>query len=284
MSVTKWIVAAAVAVAVTLTVLTAAVPGVDFPTTAAARSSRARLERKLQAMNYNLDRSEDALTGLEDRDDETYRSLFGLPGIKRSDKTVVCVPDSSGIPGLDASRMRLEKLLVRAAVQDTALDKAAVYAAHVGRMTTAVPSIPPLLPREGEYHISSPFGARIDPVFGDIRFHKGQDLGSDRGKPVYATGDGVVEIAGYHNNGYGNEVLLNHDYGFKTRYAHLDSIFVKEGTMVKRGQVLGLVGSTGKSTGPHLHYEVYYMDKPVNPMKFLDFSIGEEAFLEIIAQ
>lgn len=284
MSATKWIVATAFAVAVTLTALTSAVPGVDSPPTAAERKTRAQLDGKLQVINYQLDRCEDALTGIEDRDDASYRSLFGLPRLRGRGTAVVTLKDSSGIPALDACRLRLADLMTRAAVQDSALDKAAEYAAHVGMMTTAIPSIPPLLPREGEYHISSPFGARIDPVYGDIRFHKGQDLGTDRGKPVYATGDGIVEIAGYHNNGYGNEVMLNHDYGYKTRYAHLDSILVKAGTRVKRGEIIGLVGSTGKSTGPHLHYEVYYMDNPVNPMKFMDFSIGEEAFLEIISQ
>ena len=140
----------------------------------------------------------------------------------------------------------------------------------VMKKESAVPSIPPFDVVEGEYHISSPFGPRVDPVYGDVRFHKGQDIGMERGKPVYASGDATVERADYNMNGYGNEVLLDHGYGYKTRYAHLDSILVKVGESVKRGERIGTVGSTGKSTGPHLHYEVYYLGRAVNPMKYID--------------
>ena len=127
------------------------------------------------------------------------------------------------------------------------------------------------------------FGMRLHPVFGDWRSHNGLDLTAETGTPVYATGDGIVTTA-EHRGGYGKAVFINHGYGFETRYAHLSKFKVSEGQKVKRGTVIGLVGNTGTSTGPHLHYEVLFQDKFINPIDFMYRNLRQVSFNEIIRE
>ncbi len=116
--------------------------------------------------------------------------------------------------------------------------------------------------------ISSPFGERIHPVYGRKSFHKGVDLAAPNGTPIYATADGIVAFAGVCN-GYGNFIKLNHQNGYKTGYAHMSRMVVSSGAKVRKGDLIGYVGSTGTSTGNHLHYEVYYNDQLTDPAKTL---------------
>jgi murein DD-endopeptidase MepM/ murein hydrolase activator NlpD len=165
---------------------------------------------------------------------------------------------------------RLDSLFRRVYVQDAALDEMLRVQAQAGEMLLCIPSVPPIDTTRGKYHISSPFGLRTDPVFGGAEGHAGLDIAMRRGSPVYVTGDGVVEEASFNMGGYGRVVTVNHGFGYQTRYAHLGSMYVHEGQRVKRGALIGTVGTTGKSTGPHLHYEVRYRGVPLNPRNFMD--------------
>lgn len=127
--------------------------------------------------------------------------------------------------------------------------------------------IPSIWPVEGE--VTSPFGERVDPLDGEEAFHPGIDISAPAGTPVRAAADGIVIESGREEAGYGIEILLDHGYGVDTRYGHLRRTFVVEGQWVKQGQVIGLVGMTGRTTGPHLHYEVLVHQTPVNPAKYL---------------
>ena len=109
---------------------------------------------------------------------------------------------------------------------------------------------------------------RIDPVYGTPKMHKGLDFTAPQGTPIYATGDGKVALAGNQNDGYGNHVVINHGYGYETLYGHMVRIKVRGGQAVKRGDLIGWVGSTGKSTGPHCHYEVHINGEAVDPVYF----------------
>lgn len=120
-------------------------------------------------------------------------------------------------------------------------------------------------------YLTAGFGNRVHPVYKNIEFHKGIDIANHNGTSVFASAYGKVTFAGW-KNGYGNTVIIEHGYGYKTKYAHLKDIYVKTGTYVKRGQLIGTIGSTGLTTGPHLHYEVLVSDKPVNPWGYLDNS------------
>ena len=116
--------------------------------------------------------------------------------------------------------------------------------------------------------MASGFGYRIDPLYKDFRLHAGLDFSAPTGTPIYATSDGVVQAAGFSTDGYGNKVVINHGYGFQTLYGHMVRVKAKPGQSVKRGEVIGYVGSTGKSTGSHLHYEVIKRGAKVDPVYY----------------
>lgn len=132
-------------------------------------------------------------------------------------------------------------------------------------------SIPNIWPASGRR--TSHFGYRIDPLYGGIEFHEGIDIAGDFGDPVYAAADGVVEYAGWLG-GYGKLVIIDHGFGFKTRYGHCTKLLVKPGKRIKRGEKIATIGSTGKATGPHLHYEVFFRGRSINPTKFLNEEVA----------
>lgn len=130
--------------------------------------------------------------------------------------------------------------------------------------------------------ISTDFGLRSDPFFFITRVHNGLDFVAPPGKKVFATGDGTVTFVGYSRKGYGNEIVINHKFGFSSRYAHLSTIKVNKGDKIKRGQIIGTVGQTGRATGPHLHYEVLLNGNAVNPSYYFDTSLTQEEYAQII--
>jgi murein DD-endopeptidase MepM/ murein hydrolase activator NlpD len=160
---------------------------------------------------------------------------------------------------------------------NTLYDKAIEYSAEKSHM----PAIQPVS-REDLIMIGSEFGIRIDPFIFIEKHHYGLDFVTAPGKKVYATGDGVVTFVQYSRTGYGNEIVIDHKFGYATRYGHLGSINLKEGELVKRGQFIGTVGATGRATGPHLHYEVLYKNQPVNPSYYFDTTLTSEEFAQII--
>ena len=126
--------------------------------------------------------------------------------------------------------------------------------------------------------IASGFGYRIDPVYKTIKMHAGLDFATPQGAPIYATADGTVKTAGNSGNGYGNHVIIKHGYGYETLYGHMFRIKARNGQKVKRGTIIGYVGSTGKSTGPHLHYEVHKNERPLDPVYFFYNDLTPEEF------
>ena len=258
----------------------------DLPRTAVLKRRAAEWEAKMDVLDRRLDLYEATLNGIEQRDDDVYRSIYGLGEIPDEVK-------NSGLGGLNRyaeldqlgsnailsrSVHRLDNLTKRAYIQSKSLDEVAVLARQEGDMLSCVPSVPPLLPDKRKVLLSSGFGDRTDPVFGGGEMHGGQDFATDRGVPVYCTGDGVVTEINSNFNGYGNEIIIDHGYGYKTRYAHLNSMSVVEGMKVKRGEQIGTVGSTG----PHLHYEVIYRGDRVDPMGFMDFNMPLDEYRAMV--
>lgn len=245
--------------------------GWDLPKTAFLKKSIVRWESKLDVVNRQLDLYDITLNGIEDRDDRVYRSIFGLDSIKT-------VP----MPGKDDLGRRMDSLALRTVLRSESLDEVQPMARTAGDMVSHVPSIPPVCPAKGAYRLSSGFGGREDPVYGGSEFHQGQDFACRMGYPVYSTADGVVEKVDFKFSGYGNEVVVNHGFGYQTRYAHLSTISVTEGMDLKRGDAVGKVGRSGKSTGPHLHYEVIYRGKRVNPMSFMDMEMSVSEYRDMV--
>jgi murein DD-endopeptidase MepM/ murein hydrolase activator NlpD len=165
----------------------------------------------------------------------------------------------------------------RIKIQRTSYDTLEHFVKSKQEMLTAIPAIQPLSNKNLE-RLASGFGYRIDPIYKTPKMHTGLDFTAATGTPIYATGDGTVETAGFDNGGgYGNHVIINHGYGYETLYGHMTKIKTHRGERVKRGQVIGWVGSTGKSTGPHCHYEVIKNGEKIDPVHFFfnDLSASE---------
>ena len=184
----------------------------------------------------------------------------------------------AGYLGLPIYASSLSEVGIGGSLKDADLDKLEAYAEFEERLLKVVeskafsdrnrlrhlPSIPPVRGIK-----VSGFGIRKDPITGGLKFHEGVDFSAPEGTPVVATADGIVEKAGMNGWGYGIQVVINHGYGIKTRYAHLSRALVRPGDTVRRGQVIGLVGNTGRSVGEHLHYEVIVNGEPVNPNRYI---------------
>ena len=170
---------------------------------------------------------------------------------------------------------KLGELKKQLYIQSKSYDEIVLLARNKETMLANLPAIQPVLNKDLK-QMASGYGWRIDPIYHSRRFHAGMDFAAPTGTDIYATGNGTVISAGWEQ-GYGNCVQINHNYGYQTLYGHMSAFKVRAGQTVKRGDVIGLVGSTGKSTGPHLHYEVHFKGEIMNPQNyyFLDLSPAE---------
>jgi len=245
---------------------------------------------KVAILNRELDKCEASMRSLELRNDDIYRSIFGLSEIPEEVRNAgfggvsrYAFLDDVGVDGtLKNTYMRLDMLTKQAYVQSKSFDEVMTLSKRAGDMASCTPAILPINPKNGTYRISSAFGGRTDPVTGRWTMHSGVDFATKIGSPVFATGDGVVESVKYQFFGYGNMIVIDHGFGYKTKYAHLCAATVAEGMKVKRGDCIGGVGNTGKSTGPHLHYEIEYRNANVNPYNFYDMEITPEEYATMV--
>lgn len=282
--------AASLGMAVLYAWIYTSVLGCDLPKTAALKKANTRWNARMDVMNTQLDRYEASLESIQIRDDNVYRSIFGMneipPEVRNAGTGGVdrySWLDEAGPESLLKSTMvRLDELSRKTYVQSRSFDDVESLSKRAGDMAQCIPVIPPIDPLPGTYRISSSFGRRADPISGRIAYHEGVDFACHVGNPVYATADGVVESVRRERFGYGNSVVVDHGFGYKTRYAHLDRITVMEGDAVRRGESVGTSGNSGKSTGPHLHYEVIYRGRHVNPYNYYDLSMTHEEYSSLI--
>ena len=251
----------------------------ELPKTAILKRQNAGWETRMAVLNHRLELCDNTLSAIEDRDNFVYRSLYGLNEIPGNIRTAVYSSDA-----VDPAVRMLDVLMKRTEVESRSLDEISVVARQSGDMIACVPMVSPLLPDLRKVRLTSSFGYRSDPVYGGGEYHTGQDMATDRDTPVYAPGDAVVASCEYRFNGYGNEIVLDHGFGYQTRYAHLASTDVVVGMKVVRGEKIGTVGTTGKSTGPHLHYEVMYKGERVDPMAFMDMNMPLDEYRAMIAR
>lgn len=165
--------------------------------------------------------------------------------------------------------------------QSISFQELLVLAKDKEKLLACIPAIQPVNNKDLK-RMASGYGWRIDPIYKTSKMHTGMDFTADRGTEVYATGDGVVEAIEHNNWGYGQSIIINHGYGYKTRYAHLSKFNVKQGQKVKRGDLIGFVGSTGKSTGDHLHYEVEVKGEKVNPINYYHSDLSPEQYEKLL--
>ena len=267
--------------------LYASVLGLELPKTLLLKKENARWTSKVEVMNRQLDNYSEILTALQMRDDDIYRSIFGMNDISQSVREAgfggvnryAALEDD---PVLKNTMRRLDKLTKKAYVQSKSFDDVALLSKRAGDMASCIPAIPPINPDPKKYRISSTFGYRSDPISHRTTKHNGIDFAMKPGNPVYTTGDGVVESVKFELFGYGNSIIIDHGFGYKTRYAHMKSIVVTEGMSLKRGECIGYSGNSGKSTGAHLHYEVLYRGNDVNPYNYFDLSITPEEYATMV--
>ena len=245
-------------------------------------------------MNDRLDKVQKVLADVQDRDDNIYRVIFeaepvpseirkaGFGGVDRYEQ-LERIPNSEIVVN---TAKRLDEITSQLVVQSKSYDEVFKLAKNKEKLIASIPAIQPV-----DFHdlrrIGSLFGYRTDPFYKVTKFHEGIDFTAPVGTPIYATGDGVISVAEYNSGGYGNKIMINHGYSYETVYAHLSKIKVKVGQRVKRGEVIGLMGNTGKSTAPHCHYEVHKAGVPMNPIYFFfnDITPAEyQAMLELSAQ
>jgi murein DD-endopeptidase MepM/ murein hydrolase activator NlpD len=171
----------------------------------------------------------------------------------------------------------LNNLNSRIAAQKKSYDEVDDLVKNKEKLLAHTPAIQPVSNKDLN-RVASGFGYRIDPVYKTTKFHAGMDFSAPQGTPIYATADGTVSTAGNTGNGYGIHVILSHGYGYQTLYGHMVRVKARNGQAVKRGEVIGWVGSTGKSTGPHCHYEVHKYGEKINPIYFFFNDLTPEQF------
>ncbi|HAN76388.1 MAG TPA: peptidase M23 [Bacteroidales bacterium] len=247
----------------------------DTPEEVKLRQENALMETKYELLSKKTEQAFLVLEDLQQRDDNLYRAVFVAEPIPASIR-------NAGIGGIDRyenlstfaygklvskTEKKVDLLLRKLVVQSKSYDEITNLVKEKAEMMISVPAIQPVANKD----LSRPaygYGPRIDPVYKTPAYHHGMDYAAPIGTEVYATGNGTIEKCEFNTGGFGNMVQINHGFGYVTVYAHLNKWKVKPGQKVKRGELIGFVGNTGKSVGPHLHYEVHFKGQTLNPVYF----------------
>jgi murein DD-endopeptidase MepM/ murein hydrolase activator NlpD len=246
------------------------------------------LKLRYAILNKKMEEVEDVIKFIEDRDNNLYRVYFNTSPIPEEERKAGFkdVNRYKDLEGYDNSQLvtnttkRIDVLRKELAIQSKSLDDILKLAKAKDKLLEAIPAIQPVR-NENLKRMVSGFGYRTDPFTKARKMHEGMDFTSKTGTPIYATGDGVVAKADNTASGYGNHIVIRHGFGYETLYAHLSKYKCRAGQRVKRGDIIGLVGSTGRSEGPHLHYEVHKNGKVVNPLNFYYGNISAVEYVAI---
>lgn len=244
-----------------------------------------KLRQQFQVLDKKTQELQQQMTELEKRDNEVYRTIFEASPVPDSvrlkemeqQKEILLVMNMNGGQLENAITSSINNLALRMAYQEKSFNEITSFIKNKEQLLAATPAIQPVSNSDLK-RVASGYGYRIDPVYKTVKFHAGLDFTAPQGTPIYATANGVVKVAGNLGNGFGNHVVINHGYGYETLYGHMFRIKVKPGTRVKRGEIIGWVGNTGKSTGPHCHYEVHKNGRTLDPVYFFYNDLSPEQF------
>ncbi len=239
-------------------------------------------------LNKKVATIEEALTDVEDRDNNIYRVYFNTASIddevrKAGFKDQNRYKELEGYNNSDLvinSSKKVDVLSKQLAIQSKSLDEILKLARAKDKFLISIPAIQPIK-NEQLRHMASGFGYRSDPFTKARKFHAGMDFSATTGTPIFATADGVISRADAGASGYGNHIVIQHGYGYETLYGHLSRYNCRPGTKIKRGAIIGYVGSTGRSQSPHLHYEVHKNGEVVNPLNFYYGNISAAEYTAI---
>lgn len=243
------------------------------------------MELQYQLLNKKMDDAQSVLGNVEERDNTIYRMYFEANPIPEEQRKAGFggINRYKNLEGFDNSKLiiattrRMDILQKQIVVQSRSLDEIAVLAENKEKFLACIPAIQPVN-TEDLTRMASGYGYRTDPFTKVRKFHYGMDFTAPRGTPIYATGDGVVVRADDASSGYGNHVRIDHGYGYVSLYGHMYKFNVRVNQKVKRGEVIGFVGSTGRSEGPHVHYEVFKDNERINPMNFYYGNLSAEEY------
>jgi murein DD-endopeptidase MepM/ murein hydrolase activator NlpD len=261
----------------------------DSPKEKILRLQYERSQEDMSTLTVRVKEMEEKLAQLEKRDNDVYRSIFEanpVPDSARAKKmemekeiTLVSSMDENELAFSLANT--LKNLDSRLQFQEKSYKDIEGMIKDKEKLLSCTPAIQPVNNKDLN-RLASGYGYRIDPVYKTVKFHAGLDFAAPQGTPIYATADGRVVTSGNTGNGYGNHVVINHGYGYETLYGHMVRVKVRSGQTVKRGEVIGWVGSTGKSTGPHCHYEVHKLGHTLDPIYFFYNDLSPEQYQQIL--
>lgn len=265
----------AAAAVTALIVVSIAFRYLDSPKEKLLRSQNEDLKENYEVLNDKLHTLQQQMAELETRDNEVYRNIFESAPIHDSarqheidlNKEIKLVQTKGEDELVKSIGAQLNMLSGRLAFQQKSYTEIDEMIKDKERLLASIPAIQPVSNKQLT-RIASGFGTRIDPVYKVPKLHAGLDFAAPQGTPIYATADGTVTTADYSSGGYGNHVVISHGYGYETLYGHMVRIKARRGDDVKRGEVIGYVGSTGKSTGPHCHYEVHKSGRKFDPVYY----------------
>lgn len=252
------------------------------------RIENARLQAQYNVLSRRLDEALGVMQDIQQRDDNLYRVVLqadpvsdairkaGYGGTNRYEQLM----DMANADLVVNTTQKMDMLSRQLYIQSKSFDEVVDLCKSHDEMLKCIPAIQPVSNKDLK-KTASGYGVRIDPIYNTAKFHNGMDFSANPGTPVYATGNGVVKKAGWET-GYGNTIEIDHGFGYLTRYAHLKAYKVRRGQRVVRGEVIGTVGSTGKSTGPHLHYEVHVKGKVQNPVNYYFMDLNAEDYDKMV--
>ncbi|PCJ86733.1 MAG: peptidase M23 [Flavobacteriales bacterium] len=262
---------------------------IDSPREKRLQRENQQLSLQYEIMNSRLSQMEGVLEDIQKRDDYIYREIFEAEPIPNNIRKAGFggVNRYKQLYGYDNSELtietskRLDKLSKQLYIQSKSFDEVYEMAKQKEKMLASIPAIQPISNKDLT-RVASGFGMRIHPIYKTRRRHDGMDFTAKIGTDIYATGNGKVVEVVRSRRGYGNHVVIDHGYGYRTLYAHMNKFKVRKGQKVKRGEIIGYVGNTGTSAGPHLHYEVVKNERKINPVNFYFNDLSPEEYEQMI--
>ncbi|MEG1762071.1 MAG: peptidoglycan DD-metalloendopeptidase family protein [Bacteroidales bacterium] len=258
----------------------------DSPTEKKLRRDLEKSERQYKNLSKRVDKLNTVLEDIQVRDENLYRMIFEAEPAKRTETVYGNYTEFADVSSAELiiqTSSKIDELATALYIQSKSFDKIYTLAKTKNEMLICMPAILPV--NKNETSLSSGFGYRDHPIFRDLRMHTGIDFAGPKGTPVYATGNGVVKMAGSNYSsmrGYGTVCEIDHGFGYQTLYAHLSKVNVREGQKIKRGDIIGYIGSTGNSTSSHLHYEVFLNGKFVDPVYYFFNDLSPEEYEKIL--
>jgi len=263
----------------------------DSPKEKQLRRELEKMKLQYNLVNGRVENMNKVIEDLEHRDDNIYRVIFEAEPIPSDIRKAGFggVDRYADLEGFDNSQLMLkltqkvDRLAKEIYIQSKSFDEVIKMVEGKKQLLASIPAIMPISNKDLS-HTPSGFGWRMHPIYKISKMHTGMDFTASLGTIIYATGDGIVEVADSESAGYGSHVVINHSYGYETLYGHMSKILVKKGQHVQRGEKIGLVGSTGTSTDPHCHYEVIKNGQKINPVNYYFLDLSPQEYATIVSQ